>query len=141
MKLFELFIGIFMFFSGGSLLIFQGHDLWFRWQLQRRGIAVEGQVMRRQETRAYGKPVTYNTLTCRYIYNGQTYIETLPVSSVDFRRNVQLRLLPDSPKKASVIESGSGFAIAERVMLMGLQAFVGIYFMVVGVWLVVRPPY
>jgi Protein of unknown function (DUF3592) len=131
-----LIMGILMVLVGGGCCCFWGHELWFRWQLRRRGIVVEGQVVRRQETRGYKGGSDY-TLICRYIYNGQTYIEWSPVSSVDFRRNVQLRLLPDSPEKARVIESESCFAIASRVIKMGFGVLLGISFMVGGVWGVV----
>jgi Protein of unknown function (DUF3592) len=129
-NIFLLIFSIFLVFGSGSLLMSLGHDLWLRRQLQRRGRVVEGQAMRQNVMRGYKWGREYS-LTCRYSYNGQTFIKTFPDSIGYPGKNVQIRLLPESPEKARVIESGSPFGITYAVLgIYGIA--LGVLFLVVS---------
>jgi hypothetical protein len=102
------------------------------WQQQRRlrlqGITVQGQVIERhQEVISNGQPWYY--LTCRYNYEGQSYICDHPVWRILYEREepfVAVRCLPGKPEQAIVL--GDDFL---RVEWMG-RTIPGTVFFLIG---------
>lgn len=73
-------------------------------QLHRQGVSVQGQVIERhQEVGWRGQPWYY--LTCRYTFEGHTYLCDHPVWQTLYKREeplISVRCLPDKPEQATI---------------------------------------
>lgn len=129
-------LGLFIFILGCGVL----RPCFFYWRKQRQlrlqGITVQGQVIERYykpDTR--GQPWYY--LTCRYSYEGQTYVSDQPVWRFQYERVealVSVRCLPKNPEVASVFEDD--FQRTEWVQ----RTILGVIFCIVGATIAIGAP-
>jgi Protein of unknown function (DUF3592) len=105
-----------------------------RRQLRLHGVTVQGQVIEHyQERSVRGLPWYY--LTCRYSYEGQTYISDQPVWRDQYERGeqfVSVCCLPDNPEVATVF--GDDFQRTENLP----TTILGMIFILGGVFILIR---
>jgi hypothetical protein len=117
----------------GCLILWPGFLSWRKQrQVRLRGITVQGQVVERYQKR-HGRQWYY--FTCRYHYEGQTYICDQPVWRDHYERGeplVSVCCLADNPKMAIMLDDDFQQMLWVQLIILGAIFFLVGAFILIG---------